>query len=139
MAVHQLPRTHLARNGTRMLSPDAGLLRGRRPHWIRRFRGFRGGKSLFMLSQAIASSDWRARSACLDEDPELFFPIGMTGPAVHQVDEAKLVCSRCTVREACLAWALDERQEHGVWGGLDEDERRALRRRGTRKLAGAVA
>jgi WhiB family redox-sensing transcriptional regulator len=103
------------------------------------FRESGGGKGLLMLSQAIASSDWRSRSACLDEDPELFFPIGTTGPAAHQVEEAKVVCGRCTVREACLAWALDERQEHGVWGGLDEDERRALRRRGTRQLAGSVA
>ena len=52
--------------------------------------------------------DWRHRSACLDEDPELFFPIGNTGPAILQIEEAKQVCRRCDVREQCLAWALGQ-------------------------------
>ena len=76
--------------------------------------------------------DWRHRSACLDEDPELFFPIGNTGPAIMQIEEAKQVCRRCDVREQCLAWALEAGQDHGVWGGLSEDERRALKRRNAR-------
>ena len=76
--------------------------------------------------------DWRHRSACLDEDPELFFPIGNTGPAILQIEEAKQVCRRCEVREQCLAWALEAGQDHGVWGGLSEDERRALKRRNAR-------
>jgi len=45
---------------------------------------------------------WRNRAACLDEDPELFFPIGNTGPALLQIEEAKGVCRRCTVVETCL-------------------------------------
>lgn len=76
--------------------------------------------------------DWRHRAACLDEDPELFFPIGVTGPALAQVAEAKKVCQRCEVREQCLAWALDNGQDHGVWGGMSEDERRSLKRRAAR-------
>jgi WhiB family redox-sensing transcriptional regulator len=76
--------------------------------------------------------DWRHRSACLDEDPELFFPIGNTGPAILQIEEAKVVCRRCDVREQCLQWALESGQDHGVWGGMSEDERRALKRRNAR-------
>ncbi len=72
--------------------------------------------------------DWRDRSACLREDPELFFPIGHSGPAQLQSDEAKRVCARCEVRETCLAWALESGQDHGILGGLTEIERRALRR-----------
>jgi WhiB family redox-sensing transcriptional regulator len=72
---------------------------------------------------------WRNRSACLDESPELFFPIGNTGPAVDQINEAKAVCGRCQVVEACLNWAIEYDQDSGVWGGLSEEERRALKRR----------
>jgi WhiB family transcriptional regulator, redox-sensing transcriptional regulator len=76
--------------------------------------------------------DWRHNAACLDEDPELFFPIGNTGPALQQIEEAKVVCRRCDVQETCLRWALDTGQDAGVWGGLSEDERRALKRRNAR-------
>ena len=41
--------------------------------------------------------DWRHDAACRDEDPELFFPIGNTGPALLQIEEAKQVCRRCPV------------------------------------------
>ena len=79
--------------------------------------------------------DWRHAALCRDEDPELFFPIGSTGPAATQVDQAKVVCQRCSVVEDCLTWAIDTGQEAGVWGGASEDERRALRRRGARARA----
>jgi len=72
--------------------------------------------------------DWRQRAACLDEDPELFFPVGTTGTALDQVEKAKQVCRRCDVTEPCLDWALETNQDAGVWGGLSEDERRTLRR-----------
>src|ERR1044072_8127392 len=76
--------------------------------------------------------DWRDRSACLGEDPELFFPIGNTGPAILQIEEAKQVCRRCEVRGQCLQWALEAGQDHGVWGGRSEAERRALKPRSSR-------
>jgi WhiB family transcriptional regulator, redox-sensing transcriptional regulator len=83
--------------------------------------------------------DWRHRAACRDVDPELFFPIGNTGPALLQIEEAKQVCRRCDVAEACLQWALESSQDAGVWGGLSEDERRALKRRKARARARAVS
>lgn len=75
---------------------------------------------------------WRNGAACLDEDPELFFPIGNTEPALLQIEEAKRICKRCEVIETCLAWAIESRQDAGVWGGLSGDERRALKRRTAR-------
>jgi WhiB family transcriptional regulator, redox-sensing transcriptional regulator len=84
------------------------------------------------IDKELYAVDWRHRAECLDEDPELFFPIGNTGPALLQIEEAKAVCRRCEVREQCLAWALEAGQDHGVWGGLSEDERRALKRRNAR-------
>ncbi|MEX2291699.1 MAG: WhiB family transcriptional regulator [Mycobacteriales bacterium] len=76
--------------------------------------------------------DWRHEALCRDEDPELFFPIGTTGPAATQVEQAKVVCRRCPAVEPCLIWALETGQDAGVWGGTSEDERRALTRRGAR-------
>jgi len=75
---------------------------------------------------------WRDRAACLDEDPELFFPVGNTGPALRQIEKAKVVCGRCEVIETCLSWALESGKDDGVWGGLSADERRALKRRNAR-------
>jgi WhiB family redox-sensing transcriptional regulator len=76
--------------------------------------------------------DWRANAACRDEDPELFFPLGDTGPALLQIQEAKAVCSACTAISDCLAWALESHQDSGIWGGMSEAERRQLRRRSAR-------
>ncbi len=76
--------------------------------------------------------DWRSRAECLNEDPELFFPIGNTGPAVAQVAQAKAVCGRCPVQEVCLQWAIANNQDSGVWGGMSEEERRAMKRRAAR-------
>lgn len=81
--------------------------------------------------------DWRHEAACLSEDPELFFPIGNTGPALLQVEEAKAICRLCVSLEPCREWALETGQDAGVWGGLSEDERRALKRRTVRASAAA--
>ena len=73
-------------------------------------------------------ADWRDDAACRDADPELFFPIGTTGPAPAQIDEAKRICQACPVRQPCLAWALDHGITSGVWGGATEEERHVIRR-----------
>ncbi len=81
--------------------------------------------------------DWIERARCRDEDPDLFFPIGSTGPALSQLARAKAVCLGCPVRVECLEWALETGQDAGVWGGLSEDERRALRRARRRLAVGS--
>ena len=70
--------------------------------------------------------DWRHDAACRDADPELFFP----DVDRAQVKTAKLICRGCPVSATCLSWALASGQEAGIWGGLTEDERRRLHRRG---------
>lgn len=77
-------------------------------------------------------SDFRTRAVCRDEDPELFFPVGTSGPALLQIAQAKSVCRRCPVVTECLEFALTSGEDFGVWGGASEDERRALRRRTAR-------
>lgn len=71
---------------------------------------------------------WRQGAACRHADPDLFFPVGTTGPALRQIGEAIAICQACPVRAPCLAWALDQGITSGVWGGTTEDERRAIRR-----------
>lgn len=59
----------------------------------------------------------------MGEDPELFFPVGSSGPALHDIDAAKRVCARCPVITECLRFALSSGQTSGVWGGTCEEER----------------
>jgi WhiB family transcriptional regulator, redox-sensing transcriptional regulator len=80
---------------------------------------------------------WRQHAACLDLDTELFFPVGTTGKALEQMEEARAVCLGCPVINECLEWALATHQDAGVWGGKTEDERRTIRRnRQRRRKAG---
>ena len=72
---------------------------------------------------------WRDAAACRRADPELFFPIAKSGPALTDIQRAKAICAACPVRQPCLAFALATGQEFGIWGGYDEDERRWLRHR----------
>ena len=79
-------------------------------------------------------ADWFDRAACKGMDPELFFPVGTTGPALVQIAEAKAICAECPVAVDCLLYALETGQIAGVWGGMSEDERRELRREQRREL-----
>lgn len=69
------------------------------------------------------NTEWNERAACKDTDPDELF---VEGAAQHQ---AKAVCTGCLVRTECLAYALDTRVDHGIWGGMTERERRVLLRR----------
>lgn len=79
--------------------------------------------SLPLLSRPAVPEDWTTAAACRDVDPDELF---VTGAAQNR---AKAVCLGCPVRAQCLADALDNRVEFGVWGGMTERERRALLRR----------
>lgn len=72
--------------------------------------------------------EWLRSAACIGEDPELFFPVGTSGPALRETAEAKRVCRRCPVTADCLEYALAGGQMSGVWGGTDEAERADLLR-----------
>lgn len=80
------------------------------------------------LSEAIEDVSWRDDAACRDTDPDLFFPVGTTGPAIEQIEAAKEVCRACPATDECLQYALATNQDSGVWGATSEDERRKLRR-----------
>jgi WhiB family redox-sensing transcriptional regulator len=86
-----------------------------------------GGKS----ADGRLDPHWTDRAACRAPgiDPELFFPIGDSGPALVQGAIAKDVCARCLVRQSCLTSALRRGEAHGIWGGTTPEERRGLRAR----------
>ena len=77
---------------------------------------------------------WLPEARCIGTDPELFFPVGTSEAALAQVSDAKQICGECVVRPDCLEWSLATFQDAGVWGGLDEEERRTIRRARRRAL-----
>ncbi|MDY7099633.1 MAG: WhiB family transcriptional regulator [Actinomycetota bacterium] len=80
------------------------------------------------LTLAAQNDGWRDQASCRDTDPDLFFPVGTTGPALEQIAHAKAVCDSCLVKAPCLEFALMTNQDSGVWGGTSEEERRKLRK-----------
>jgi hypothetical protein len=85
----------------------------------------------------VNAKAWQMRGACRKADPELFFPAGTTGPNLVLIDDAKAYCRSCPVQVECLRWALDNRQEAGIWGGTTEQDRVTIRRRAARAAAAA--
>ena len=82
-------------------------------------------RSLTLSAQPDA---WRSLASCRDTDPDLFFPVGTTGPAIEQIENAKAVCRQCDAQSDCLEFALATNQDSGIWGGTSEEERRKLRK-----------
>jgi WhiB family transcriptional regulator, redox-sensing transcriptional regulator len=84
---------------------------------------------------STTAMDWRHQAACRDTDPEIFFPIGTTGPALAQIQAAQSICGTCSVQADCLEWSLSTGQDAGIWGGLTEEERREIRRGARQRVA----
>jgi WhiB family redox-sensing transcriptional regulator len=75
----------------------------------------------------LARGYWRSLAACRSVDPDLFFPVSLSGRSLAQVTEAKAVCAGCPVWRECLEFAVRTHQAHGIWGGVTEDERARAR------------
>jgi WhiB family transcriptional regulator, redox-sensing transcriptional regulator len=67
---------------------------------------------------------WMSGGNCRNYPPAVFFPSDGVG-----VDRARKICADCPVTDQCLEYALEERIEHGVWGGCSERERRRILKR----------
>lgn len=81
---------------------------------------------------------WKAEAACHGEDQALFFPqAGARGRAAAAT--ARAICAGCPVQLQCLAFALANGEEYGIWGGTTERERRAVRALLDRARAARVA
>ena len=72
---------------------------------------------------------WMDEAACLEEDPELFFPEATSKHKIMQAELAKAVCRRCPVMQTCLMWAIETEQTDGIWGGQNLRQRRYHKRR----------
>lgn len=75
------------------------------------------------VASASEDANWQERGTCKEVDPEIFFP--EKGGSTR---EAKAVCQRCPVRDACLEEALASDERFGIWGGFSERERRRMKR-----------
>ena len=80
------------------------------------------------LTDNDATSVWMNKGNCRNYPPATFFPSDGVG-----VDRARKICNGCPVLDTCLEYALENRIEHGVWGGCSERERRRIIKR--RKVA----
>lgn len=73
------------------------------------------------------STSWQRHGACRSVDSDIFFPPPTFEPKDERQEreaKAKAICNGCPVRVECLEWSLAIQEPHGVWGGLNEAERR---------------
>jgi WhiB family redox-sensing transcriptional regulator len=80
---------------------------------------------------AIFPLSWTESAACRGREGALFFP-PETGERkedrLEREQSAKRICQACAVRSECLSCALERHESHGIWGGMNEAERRGLLR-----------
>ena len=97
-----------------------------------------GGTTTRLIARAIpeaaceAMGPWVLGAACAGADPAIFFP----GSGRHDT-EARQLCARCPVKAECREYSLATGPHWGVWGGLDESERKSIARRRRRQRARA--
>lgn len=75
-------------------------------------------------ADADSVTAWMSEGNCRNYPPAMFFPSDGVG-----VDRARKICLDCPVADQCLEYALEQRIEHGVWGGCSERERRRILKR----------
>ena len=79
------------------------------------------------MTQAVET--WQARALCRGPQAEMFFPqthAERKEEKLQREDRAKEICRTCPVRPDCLEYAIRIREPHGIWGGLNEVERKQL-------------
>jgi WhiB family transcriptional regulator, redox-sensing transcriptional regulator len=72
---------------------------------------------------------WQAKAACRGPQAAVFFPppqFERKADRLERERRAKAICQDCAVRDECLDYSIEIAEPHGIWGGLNEHERRAL-------------
>lgn len=87
-----------------------------------------------ITNKLLQPLEWQTHARCTEAEPEIFFPErGGSSKA------ARLVCGQCSVRLECLEYALNNKEQFGIWGGTSERERRRLRKERTLRRLRAVS
>jgi hypothetical protein len=78
-----------------------------------------------LIGEIASTQEWVNEALCAQVGPEdsLWFP-----DKGQSNKQAKLICAECPVRQQCLQYALDRSEQHGIWGGLSDRERKELKR-----------
>lgn len=82
-----------------------------------------------MAVQRVSELAWQSKAACRGPQAVVFFPpstFERKDERLERETRAKAICEQCRVREPCLEYAVRIREPHGIWGGLNELERRQL-------------
>ena len=81
------------------------------------------------MSAQRVDDDWQLRSACRGPQSAIFFPpaaFECKADKIQREAQAKEICRTCPVKRPCLDYAVSIREQHGIWGGLNEAERKNL-------------
>lgn len=81
------------------------------------------------MSVTQLEDSWQRKAACRGPRADLFFPpnhFEKKADRLNRERQAKAICATCPVSQACLQYAIDIREQFGVWGGLNEVERKEL-------------
>lgn len=104
---------------------NPGMSNGDSAHW-----------NYLMRLIPVREQRWMEQAACVGHDPELWFPSDGKGrppgngerPETERIKKAKAICAGCPVRNECLTFALENKEDHGIWAGVGRERRRELRR-----------
>lgn len=81
------------------------------------------------MSARQSPDAWQQQAACRGPQASVFFPPPQFERKIHRLErerQAKAICATCLVRSACLDYAVTIGEPHGIWGGLNETERRLV-------------
>lgn len=81
------------------------------------------------VSAQSAPEMWQIKAACRGPQSEVFFPppqFERKADRLEREARAKQICAECAVRKQCLEYSLEISEPHGIWGGLNEAERRVM-------------
>ena len=81
------------------------------------------------MSVQRVEESWQEKAACRGPQATVFFPpthFERKDEKEEREVRAKAICATCSVRKPCLDFAIRIREPHGIWGGLNEMERKQL-------------